>query len=48
MRQPNVMTKLGLSYDKIKLRHNFDYNYAGDKFTNDANTVELKVLELLI
>jgi outer membrane receptor protein involved in Fe transport len=41
-RQPNVMTKLGLSYDKSNFDANFDYNYAGDKFTNDANTVELK------
>ncbi|WP_366185499.1 TonB-dependent receptor [Flavobacterium ovatum] len=41
-RQPNVMTKLGLSYDKSNFDANFDYNYAGDKYTNDANTVLLK------
>ncbi|MBE0390586.1 TonB-dependent receptor [Flavobacterium sp. PL002] len=40
-RQPNVMTKLGLSYDKSNFDANFDFNYAGDKFTNDANTVKL-------
>lgn len=41
-RQPNVMTKLGLSYDKSNFDANFDFNYAGDKFTNDANTVKLQ------
>ncbi|MBC5840395.1 TonB-dependent receptor [Flavobacterium sp. F-380] len=41
-RQPNVMTKLGLSYDKSNFDANLDYNYAGDKFTNDANTIKLQ------
>ncbi len=41
-RQPNVMTKLGLSYDKSNFDANLDYNYAGDKFTNDSNTIKLE------
>ncbi|MFC6268143.1 TonB-dependent receptor [Frigoriflavimonas asaccharolytica] len=41
-RQPNLMTKLGLAYDKSKIDANLDFNYAGDKFTNDANTIELQ------
>lgn len=41
-RQPNVMTKLGLAYDQSNFDANIDYNYAGDKYTNDSNTILLK------
>lgn len=40
-RQPDFMGKLGFSYDKSNFDLNLDYNYAGDKFTNDANTIKL-------
>ena len=40
-RQPDFMSKLGLAYDKSNFDLNLDYNYAGDKFTNDANTIKL-------
>lgn len=41
-RQPNIMTKLGLGYDKSNFDANIDYNYAGDKYTNDSNTIKLQ------
>ena len=40
-RQPDFMGKLGFTYDKSNFDLNLDYNYAGDKFTNDANTIKL-------
>lgn len=40
-RQPDFMGKLGFSYDKSNFDLNLDCNYAGDKFTNDANTIKL-------
>lgn len=40
-RQPNFMTKLGLAYDKSNFDANLDFNYAGDKYTNDSNTIKL-------
>lgn len=40
-RQPDFMNKLGLSYEKSHFDANIDYNYAGTKFTNDANTIKL-------
>ena len=40
-RQPDFMNKLGLSYDKSNFDANVDYNYAGSKYTNDANTIKL-------
>ncbi|SDW13951.1 TonB-dependent receptor [Flavobacterium degerlachei] len=42
VRQPNVMSKLGLSYDKANFDANLDYSYAGDKFANEANTIKLE------
>lgn len=42
VRQPNVMSKLGLSYDKSNFDANLDYSYAGDKYANDANTIKLE------
>ncbi|WPR72082.1 TonB-dependent receptor [Flavobacterium sp. NG2] len=41
-RQPNVMSKLGLAYDKSNFDANLDYSYAGDKYTNDSNTIKLQ------
>jgi iron complex outermembrane recepter protein len=41
IRQPNVMTKLGLAYDKSNFDANLDFNYAGDKYANDINTIKL-------
>jgi outer membrane receptor protein involved in Fe transport len=42
VRQPNMMTKLGLSYDKSNFDANVDYSYSGDKYANEANTIKLE------
>lgn len=41
VRQPNFLNKLGLVYEKSSFDGNMDFSYAGDKFANDANTIEL-------
>ncbi|TVZ27155.1 outer membrane receptor protein involved in Fe transport [Gillisia sp. Hel_I_86] len=45
-RQPNVVAALGLDYDNTKLDGSFVYNYTGEKFSNDANSIELDAIGL--
>lgn len=40
-RQPNFLTKIGLNYNDSKFDGNISYNYNGDKYSNDANTIKL-------
>ena len=40
-RQPNVMSLLGLSYEKGKFDFDISNSMVGSKFANDSNTVEL-------
>ena len=41
VRQPNFLNKLGLVYEKSSFDANMDFNYAGEKYANDANTILL-------
>jgi iron complex outermembrane recepter protein len=41
VRQPKFLNKLGLAYEKSSFDSNLDFNYAGKKYANDANTIEL-------
>ena len=41
VRQPNFLNKLALMYEKSSFDGNIDFSYAGDKYANDANTIEL-------
>jgi iron complex outermembrane recepter protein len=41
VRQPKFLNKLGLVYEKSSFDTNLDFNYAGDKYANDANTIKL-------
>ena len=41
VRQPKFLNKLGLVYEKSSFDANLDFNYAGDKYANDANTIKL-------
>lgn len=41
VRQPNFMNKFGLVYEKSNFDGNLDFSYAGSKFANDTNTIEL-------
>lgn len=40
-RQPKMLGTLDLNYDNSKLDAGFMYNYLGDKYANDANTIKL-------
>ncbi|NLP58099.1 TonB-dependent receptor [Lutibacter sp. B1] len=40
-RQPDFITKIGLDYDNNKFDGGLSYNYTGDKYSNDANTIKL-------
>jgi len=40
-RQPNTMALLGIKYEKNRFDGDFSGNILGNKFANDANTVEL-------
>ncbi|MEM6719902.1 MAG: TonB-dependent receptor [Bacteroidota bacterium] len=45
-RQPNVLSMLSLNYDDAKFDAGFIYNYTGEKFSNDANSIELDAIGL--
>ncbi|TYP99092.1 outer membrane receptor protein involved in Fe transport [Tenacibaculum adriaticum] len=45
-RQPNLLANLGLDYDDTKFDAGFVYTYTGDKFSNDANSIELDAFGL--
>lgn len=46
-RQPNIMGMLGVSYDHSKFDANLSSNFLGNKFANDANTVELEGFNIM-
>lgn len=43
-RQPNFISTWALDYANEKYDASFVYNYTGDKFSNDANTIELDAI----
>ncbi|REG89656.1 TonB-dependent receptor [Winogradskyella sediminis] len=45
-RQPNLITTLALDYSNSKFDAGLVYNYTGEKFSNDANTIELDAIGL--
>ena len=45
-RQPNLLSTLSIDYDNSKFDAGLVYNYTGDKFSNDANTIELDAFGL--
>ncbi|WP_299315810.1 TonB-dependent receptor [uncultured Aquimarina sp.] len=40
-RQPNFLFNVGVQYDNSKFDSSLRYNYTGDKFANQTNTIEL-------
>ena len=46
-RQPKVIFNAGLNYDDGRLDGSIFYNYRGDNFANDGNTVELEGYSLV-
>lgn len=40
-RQPNILGNIGVQYDNGKFDSSLRYNYTGDKFANQSNTIEL-------
>ncbi len=45
-RQPNLLGSIAANYDNKKLDANFTLNYTGEKFTDDANNVELDAIAI--
>ncbi|TSE11005.1 TonB-dependent receptor [Aquimarina algiphila] len=41
-RQPNFLANIGVQYDNGKFDSSLRYNYTGDKFSNQTNTIELE------
>ncbi|MFK7907032.1 MAG: TonB-dependent receptor, partial [Chitinophagales bacterium] len=45
-RQPNLLGTVGLSFEKNNFDFDISNSYQGDKFANDANTVELEAFSI--
>jgi outer membrane cobalamin receptor len=43
-RQPDFITSLGIDYDNSIFDGSFIYNYTGNKYTNDSNSIELDAI----